>query len=84
LETIGVKRQHSLLEVLNVNLAHMRSCIPLEVHLINVFCVVIVVKKCIMASSGSRFLYCIEARYLCCLRPKLHVCAASVQRARWR
>jgi len=57
---------------------------PPEVHLINVFCVVIVVKKCIMVSSGSRFLYCIEARYLWCFRPKLHTCAASVQTARWR
>jgi len=63
-ETIGVKRHHSLLEVLNVKLACMPSCIPPEFHLINVFCVVIVVKKRIMASSGSRFVYCIEARYL--------------------
>jgi len=62
LETIGEKCHHSLLEVLNVKLAYMPSCIPPEVHLINVFFVVIIVKKCIMASSRSRFLYCIEAR----------------------
>jgi len=53
LETIGVKRQHSLLEVLNVKLACMPSCIPPEVHLINVFCVVIIVKKCIVRSLCS-------------------------------
>ena len=28
------------------------------VHLINVFCVVIVVKKCIMASPGSLLVFC--------------------------
>jgi len=26
--------------------------------------------------QSSRILYCIEARYLWCLRPKLHICAA--------
>jgi len=57
---LSVKRYHSLLGVLNVKLAYMPSCIRPEVrlHLINEFCGVIVVKKCIMASSGSLLVFC--------------------------
>jgi len=40
-----------------------------DFHLINVFCVVIVVKN-----LGYLILYCIAARYLWCLPPKLHIC----------
>jgi len=29
-----------------------------DLHLINIFCVVIVVKKCIMATSGSLRIFC--------------------------
>ena len=61
--------------------AYIPSCIAYvqksDLHLINVFCVVIVVKKCTVNSPGSLFvLYCIAATYLCCLRPKLQICTA--------
>jgi len=29
-----------------------------DLHLINIFCVVIVVKKCILATSGSLLIFC--------------------------
>jgi len=48
-----------------------------DFHLINAFCVVIVVKKYTLSSPGSPLiLYCIAARYLWCLQPKLHTYAA--------
>jgi len=71
LETIGVMHHHSLLEVLNVKLAYMPSCIPPEVHVINVFFVVIVVKKCIMASSRSRFFVLHRSKILLVLATKV-------------
>jgi len=51
-----------------------------DFHLINGFCVVIVVKKCIMFTPGSLLIFCTtqvhKGRYLWCLQPKLHICAA--------
>jgi len=46
--------------VLNFKLARISSRIRPEVRLphINVFCVVVVVKNCIMASTGSVLLFC--------------------------
>jgi len=42
-----------------VRLAYMLSYIQKsDFHLINVFCVMIVVKRCIMASPGSLLVFC--------------------------
>jgi len=48
-----------------------------DFHLINVFGVVIVGKNVLcLAQVVLSFLDCIATRYLWCLRPKLHICAA--------
>jgi len=52
---LSVNRQHSLLGVLIMKLAYMLNGVCSEVRLPldqNVFCVVIVVEKCIMAAAS--------------------------------
>jgi len=77
---LSVKPHHSLLEVLNVKLAYVPSCIRPEVTLTPdqyILC-----SDCCekiyygYLRQSSRILYCIKARYLWCLRPKLPICAA--------
>jgi len=53
----------------------------IRLHLIKEFCGVIVVKKCIMASSGSLLVFC--SGYLWCLRPSCTFAQPAVQTARW-
>jgi len=92
LQCRGVKNLfHHFWPPLEKNLGKSPTGLPLEeilptpmdkkpnFYLINVFCVVIVVQKCRLlcqAQVSSLILYCIAARYLWCLRPKLHICAA--------
>jgi len=77
---LSVKRQHSLLGVVNVKLAYMLVVYVQmsDFHLINVFCVVIVVKKCTMASPGGllEFRTAQQKDTIWCLRTKLHIYAA--------
>jgi len=65
--------------------AYMPSCVlyvqTSDFHLINVFCVVIVVRKgkllCLVQVVFSYFvLHSNKIAYLWCLQPKLHICAA--------
>jgi len=59
---LSAKQHHSLLGVLSVNLAYVPVVVYVhksDLHLINTFCVVIVVEKCIMPTSGSLLIFCI-------------------------
>jgi len=52
-----------------------------DFHMINLFCAVIVVKKCrLLCLAQAVFSYCVlhssKILYLWCLRPRLHICAA--------
>jgi len=64
---LSIKRRHSLLEVLNVKLAYVPSCKRPEFKLTpdqrTVLWVVTVVRKCIMASSGSLLVFCTAQKH---------------------
>jgi len=73
------KGQHSLRGGLNTKLAHMLSCIGLEVFLlINVFCVGLVIfcEKNVLWLAQVVSYFVLHRSKIPLVRPKLHICAA--------